>query len=123
VDKNPAYPAALEALRGERLLSGWVRLRQRKYSHNIVEQDRRTGEETSVAGKGYGSLLTAWRTLQGIESMHMINKGRVRWLRAMRSAKLNSLPACSVSPLKRQRRITHSPTMPQKSFPVNWVSP
>ena len=29
---------------------------------------------------GYGSFRTAWRTLQGIEAMHMINKGRVRWL-------------------------------------------
>ena len=30
--------------------------------------------------KGYGSFRSAWRTLQGIETMHMINKGRVRWL-------------------------------------------
>ena len=30
--------------------------------------------------KGYGSFQSAWRTLQGIETMHMINKGRVRWL-------------------------------------------
>lgn len=29
---------------------------------------------------GYGSFRTAWKTLQGIETMHMINKGRVRWL-------------------------------------------
>jgi hypothetical protein len=29
---------------------------------------------------GYGSFETAWKTLQGIETMHMINKGRVRWL-------------------------------------------
>ena len=29
---------------------------------------------------GYGSFGTAWKTLQGIETMHMINKGRVRWL-------------------------------------------
>ena len=27
---------------------------------------------------GYGSFRTAWRTLQGIEAMHMIRKGRVR---------------------------------------------
>ena len=27
---------------------------------------------------GYGSFRTAWRTLQGIETMHMIGKGRVR---------------------------------------------
>jgi IS6 family transposase len=30
--------------------------------------------------KGYGSFVTAWRTLQGIEAVHMIRKGRVRWL-------------------------------------------
>jgi IS6 family transposase len=30
--------------------------------------------------KGYSSFQTAWRTLQGIETVHMIRKGRVRWL-------------------------------------------
>ena len=27
---------------------------------------------------GYGSFRTAWRTLQGIETMHLLCKGRVR---------------------------------------------
>ena len=30
--------------------------------------------------KGYGSFQSAWRTLQGIEAINMIRKGRVRWL-------------------------------------------
>ena len=30
--------------------------------------------------KGYGSFQSAWRTLQGIETIHMMRKGRVRWL-------------------------------------------
>jgi hypothetical protein len=30
--------------------------------------------------KGYGSFQSAWRTLQGIETIHMIRKGRVRGL-------------------------------------------
>ena len=30
--------------------------------------------------KGYGSLITAWRTLQGIEAVEMIRKGRARWV-------------------------------------------
>ena len=30
--------------------------------------------------KGYGSFRSAWRTPQGIEAVHMIRKGRVRWL-------------------------------------------
>jgi transposase, IS6 family len=29
---------------------------------------------------GYRSFRTAWKTLQGIEAMHMIRKGRVGWL-------------------------------------------
>ncbi len=30
--------------------------------------------------KGYGSFQSAWRTLQGIEAVSMIRKGRVKWL-------------------------------------------
>src|ERR1700723_4463871 len=30
--------------------------------------------------KGYGSFRSAWRTLQGIETMSMIRQGRVRWV-------------------------------------------
>ena len=80
VDKNAAYPAALEALKAERSLPSRVRLRQCKYLNNIVEQDHRTVKKRSWLAKGYGSFQSAWRTLQGIETMHMINKGRLRWL-------------------------------------------
>jgi IS6 family transposase len=37
VDKNPAYPAAVEALRAEGSLPSRVRLRQCKYLNNIIE--------------------------------------------------------------------------------------
>jgi hypothetical protein len=30
--------------------------------------------------RGYQSFSTAWRTLQGIEAVHMIRKGRTRWV-------------------------------------------
>jgi IS6 family transposase len=80
VDKNPAYPAAVEALKAEGTLPGRVRLRQCKYLNNIVEQDHRTVKKRTRLAKGYGSFLTAWRTLQGIEVVHMIRKGRVRWV-------------------------------------------
>ena len=42
VDKNPAYPAAVEALRAEGFLPRRVQLRQCKYLNNVVEQDHRT---------------------------------------------------------------------------------
>jgi IS6 family transposase len=30
--------------------------------------------------KGHGSFQSAWRTLEGIETVNMIRKGRVRWI-------------------------------------------
>jgi transposase, IS6 family len=80
VDKNAAYPPAVEALKADATLPRRVRLRQCKYLNNIVEQDHRTVKKRVWLAKGYGSLQSAWRRLQGIEAMHMINKGRVRWL-------------------------------------------
>ena len=45
-----------------------------------IEQDHRTAKKRTWLAKGYGSFPTAWRTLQGIEAVHMIRKGRVRWV-------------------------------------------
>ena len=57
--------------------------------------------------KGYGTFQTAWRTLQGIEAVHMIRKGRVRWL-PKRDAVGQALlsPGCSGSPPNRIRQLT-----------------
>ena len=80
VDKNPAYPAAVEALKAEGVLPRRVQLRQCKYLNNVVEQDHRTVKKRVWLAKGYGSFATAWRTIQGIEAANMIRKGRVRWV-------------------------------------------
>ena len=80
VDKNPAYPAAVERLKAEGALPRRDRQRQCKYLNNIVEQDHRTVKKRVWLAKGYGSFQSAWRTLQGIEAVAMIRKGRVRWL-------------------------------------------
>jgi len=80
VDKNPAFPPAVEALKAEGILPRRVRLRQCKYLNNIIEQDHRTVKKRTWLAKVYGSFPTAWRTLQGIEAVHMIRKGRVRWV-------------------------------------------
>ena len=81
VDKNPAYPVAIRDLKAEGVLSKRCRLRQCRYLNNIVEQDHRTVKRRARLAMGYRSFRTAWKTLQGIETMHMISKGRVRWLR------------------------------------------
>jgi len=80
VDKNPANPAAMEALKAEGAVPRRVALRQCKYLNNVIEQDHRTVKKRVWLAKGYGTFQTAWRTLQGIETVHMIRKGRVRWL-------------------------------------------
>lgn len=78
VDKNPAYPRAVEDLKREGAISRRCRLRQCKYLNNVVEQDHRNVKRRTWLAKGYGSLSTAWRTLRGIEAMDMMRKGRVR---------------------------------------------
>jgi transposase-like protein len=80
VDKNPAYPAAVEVLKAEGSLPCRVHLRQCKHLNNVIEQDHRTVKKRVWLAKDYGSFPTAWRTLQGIEAVHMIRKGRVRWV-------------------------------------------
>ena len=42
VDKNPAYPSAVNELKNDRILPKKVSLRQIKYLNNIVEQDHRS---------------------------------------------------------------------------------
>src|SRR5262245_57308146 len=65
---------------------------ERMADNNVIEQDHRTVKKRVFLAKGYDSFQSAWRTLQGIETVHMIRKGRVRW-----SAKLSLSPGCSAS--------------------------
>jgi transposase, IS6 family len=80
VDQNPAFPAAVEKLKTEGVLPRRVRLRQCKYLNNVVEQEHRTVKQRTCLAKGYGSFPTVRRTLQGIEAVNLIRKGRVRWV-------------------------------------------
>jgi transposase-like protein len=69
VDKNRAYPAAVEELKVEGTLRRRCRLRQCKYLNNVVEQDHRVSKKRVWLARGYQSFATAWRTLQGIEAV------------------------------------------------------
>ena len=80
VDKNAAYPPAIKALKQEGVLPRRVRLRQCKFLNNIVEQSHRNVKKRTWLAKSYKRFHTAWRTLEGIETMEMIRKGRVRWV-------------------------------------------
>src|SRR6201999_2580959 len=80
VDKNRDYPPAVEDLKQDGSIRRGCRLRQCKHLNNIVEQDHRNVKRRTWLAKGYGSFVTAWRTLRGIEAMDMVRKGRARWI-------------------------------------------
>jgi IS6 family transposase len=97
VDKNPAYPAAVEVLKADGVIPRRVRLRQCKYLNNVIEQDHRTVKKRVWLAKGYGSFQSAWRTLQGIETVNMIRKGTNGCRKKMRLATRFSSVCCSDS--------------------------
>ncbi|NRF93872.1 DDE-type integrase/transposase/recombinase [Paenibacillus frigoriresistens] len=76
LDKNPAYPPAIQELINEKALPKETLIRQTKYLNNIVEQDHRFIKKITKPMLGFKSLLTADQTLKGIEALHMIRKGQ-----------------------------------------------
>jgi transposase, IS6 family len=77
VDKNAAYPIAIEALKVDETLETTTELRQSKYLNNVIEQDHRNIKRLTKPMMGFSSFNTARRTLRGIEAMSMIRKGQV----------------------------------------------
>jgi transposase, IS6 family len=77
VDRNPAYPKAVDELKAEGQLPQCCQLRPVQYLNNLIEQDHRFIKRLVKAGLGFCSFPTAWRTLRGYETMHMIRKGQV----------------------------------------------
>jgi transposase, IS6 family len=49
-----------------------------KYLNNLIEQDHRFIKRLVKPGMGFFAFESAWRTLQGYESMNMIRKGQLR---------------------------------------------
>ncbi|MGN4437855.1 IS6 family transposase [Bacillus cereus group sp. MYBK69-2] len=76
VDKNPAYPIAIQELKEEKQMPEGIQLRQVKYFNNIVEQDHRFIKKRICPMLGLKSLRTAKRIIARIEAMHMIKKGQ-----------------------------------------------
>lgn len=79
VDKNPAYPAAVQQLKDEKVMNQETLLRQQKYLNNIIEQDHRFIKKIIKPMLGFKSFKTAEKTIAGIEVMHMIRKGQVEY--------------------------------------------
>jgi transposase-like protein len=77
VDKNPAYPPAIEQLKDEKSLSKETIIRQAKYLNNIVEQDHRFIKKITNHMLGFKTFQTAEKTIMGIEAFHMLRKQQV----------------------------------------------
>jgi IS6 family transposase len=81
VDQNPAYPKAVDELKAAGKLPQGCQLRPVKYLNNLIGnligQDHRFIKRLGKVGLGFCSFPTAWRTLRGYETMHMIRKGQV----------------------------------------------
>jgi transposase-like protein len=77
-DKNVAYRKAIKELKANKELSKKVKLRQKKYLNNLVEQDHRGIKRLVKPGMGFGSFNTARRTIKGYEIMNMMRKGQIK---------------------------------------------
>ncbi|MBD1823010.1 IS6 family transposase [Cyanobacteria bacterium FACHB-DQ100] len=78
VDKNAAYPVAMNELKQDKTLKTETELRQSKYLNNVIEQDHRNIKRVVIPMLGFQSFNTARRTLRGIEAMAMMRKGQVK---------------------------------------------
>jgi transposase-like protein len=76
IDQSRANLAALKAINVERETP--IRIRQRKYLNNIVEQDHRAIKRRIRPMLGFKRFSSARVLLNGIELMHMINKGQMK---------------------------------------------
>jgi transposase, IS6 family len=78
VDKNAAYPKAVDSLKTTQQLPLACELRQVKYLNNLIEQDHRFIKRRTRPGLGFFTFDTVQRTLSGYEAMNMIRKGQVK---------------------------------------------
>lgn len=80
VDKNPAFPPAHEELKKSGDLPKTTKLRQIKYLNNGIKNDHKSIKRKSRYRQWYQSFDTATATIDGMETMRMIQKGQVKYL-------------------------------------------
>jgi len=79
-DRYASYPEAFATSVKEKVLPADRKLHCVKYLNNVIEQDHRAIRRRWRAAQCFRSFHTAERTLEGIEALHMIKKGRVKKL-------------------------------------------
>ena len=77
-DRLKSYPGALRDMKRDGELWRFTRHRRGRWLNNLVEQDHRRIKRLTRPMLGFGSFVTARRTLAGVEAMAMVAKGQVR---------------------------------------------
>ena len=80
VDKSPTFPPALSELQAANEAPKKTKLRAIKYLNNRMENDHKSMKSKSRYRQWYQLFRTARNTLDGIETMRMIQKGQVRYI-------------------------------------------
>ncbi len=78
--KHAAYPEAFTTAVNEKVLPPDCKLRRVKYLNDITEQEHRALRRRWRAVQCFRPFHPAERTLEGVESMHMMRKGQVKRL-------------------------------------------
>lgn len=76
IDQSGANLSALKAINAE--CESPIRIRQKKYLNNLVEQDHRAIKRRILPMLGFKKFQCARTLLMGIELMHMIHKGQMK---------------------------------------------
>src|SRR4051812_37580958 len=97
VDGNPAYPKVIHKPKRTRELGRRCRCRPIRYLNNVVEQDHRAIKRRVRAMQGFRSFHSAWRTIQGIETVRPL---------------LQRLPGCCCNDPERERAVAASRLSP-----------
>jgi len=81
-DKHSSYDHAIERLKKEGHLRSDIKQRQVKSLNNGIESDHAPIKKLIVATGGFKVHYRAWSSIQGFESLRMLNKGQFDfWLR------------------------------------------
>jgi IS6 family transposase len=78
VDKSPTFPLALAELQAANDYPEKTKLRRIKYLNNAMENDHKGTKNKIRYRQWFQSFDTAKTTLDGIETLRMIQKGQVR---------------------------------------------
>ena len=81
VDKNAAYPVAIDALKADETMEKETELRQGGYLNNGIEQEHRSIKRVVKPMMEFKTFNSARSTLHGIEAMNIVCEGQVNGIK------------------------------------------